>query len=279
MQMTFEDYINNPMGKSSAVMSASYREILRSQYKLKFDNILLREKGKIDYRLFKDEKVNTYWIYCKIPSEMCKDFYYDTIIKFYADEKVKSGGKDLFKYYARFYSNDPAFVYTYAYVFAHNDLFIGELSSKMSKEALKQKPSEKNPKEDVGYVKSIYFVYLLMQNRNLNKTSVFEKQSDPLDPKFFMSNVMDADQKIAERQEAGKGVSQRKKVRIDDDMLRKVNRVTKGNLSDKAKDRLAVNTTKKVNKISNLGHMNNIGKAGKKNNVNVIKPIQKRKKK
>jgi hypothetical protein len=279
MQMTFEDYINNPMGKSSAVMTVAHREIMKGQYKVKFDNILLREKGKLDYRLFKDSKNNTYWIYCKVPSELCKNFYYDTLIKFSADEKVKSGGRDLFKYYARFYSNDPAFVYTYAYVFAHNKLFIDELSSKMSKEALRSKPSEKNPREDIGYVKSIYFVYLLMQNRNLNKVSVFEKQSDPLDANFLMNNIMPADQKIAEREEAGRGVSQRKKVKIDDDMLRKVNRLTKGNLSDRAKDRLAITTNKKVNKISNIGHMNNIGNVGKKNNVNTIKSIQKRKKK
>ena len=279
MQMTFEDYIMNPAGKGSAVMTAPQREMARARYKLKFDNILLREKGKIDYRLFKDSKNNEYWVYCKIPSELCKDFYYDTIIKFHADEKVKSGGRDLFKYYARFYSNDPSFVYTYAYVFAHNKLFINELASKMSREALKQKPNEKNPREDIGYVKSIYFVYLLMQNRDLNKVSIFEKQCDPLDMNFILNNVMEADQKIAEREEAGRGVSQRKKVRVDDDMLRKINKVTKGNLSDKAKDRLAVNTTKRVKKISNIGHMNNIGNAGKKNNVNIIKPIQKRKKK
>ena len=279
MQMTFEDYITNPMGKSSAVMTAAHREILRGQYKVKFDNILLREKGKIDYRLFKDSKNNEYWIYCKIPSELCKNFYYDTIIKFSADEKVKSGGRDLFKYYARFYSNDPSFVYTYAYVFAHNNLFINELSSKMSKTALTQSPSEKNPGNNVGYVKSLYFVYLLMENRNLNKVSTFEKQADPLDPNFLMNNVMPADQKIAEREEAGRGVSQRKKVKVDDATLRKINRITKGKLSERAKDRLAVTTTKTVKSISNLGHMNNIGKVGKKNNVNTIQPIQKRKKK
>ena len=174
MQMTFEDYINNPMGKGSAVMSAAHREVMRMQYKKKFDNILLREKGKLDYRLFKDSKSNTYWVYVKIPSELCKDFYYDTIIKFYADEKVKGGGKNLFKYYAEFYSNDPAFVYTYAYVFSHNNLFIRELTSKMSKEALRKAPVEKNPTESVGYVKSLYFVYLLMENRNLNKVDIFE---------------------------------------------------------------------------------------------------------
>lgn len=264
MQMTFEDYINNPMGKGSAVMSAAHREVMRMQYKKKFDNILLREKGKIDYRLFKDNKSNTYWIYAKIPSELCKDFYYDTIIKFYADEKVKAGGRDLFKYYAEFYSNDPSFVYTYAYVFSHNNLFIRELSSKMSKEALKKAPKEKNPTESVGYVKSLYFVYLLMQNRNLNKVNIFEKQSDPLDPNFFRTNVMNADQKIAEREEAGRGVSQRKKVVLDDKMARKVTRMAGDKLSDRSRDRLAVKTTKTTKKISNISEVKTTKKTKRK---------------
>ena len=224
MKMTFEDYINNPMGKGSAVMSAAHREVMRMQYKKKFDNILLREKGKIDFRLFKDEKNNTYWIYVKIPS-------------------------------SEFYSNDPAFVYTYAYVFSHNDLFIKELASKMSKEALRRAPKEKNPTESVGYVKSLYFVYLLMENRNLNKTSIFEKQCNPLDPNFFRTNVMPADQKIAEREEAGRGVSQRKKVVLDKQMARKVTKMTGDKMTDRAKDRLAIKTTKRTKKISNVSEV------------------------
>jgi hypothetical protein len=252
MQITFEDYINNPMGKGSSVMSVSHRELMRMQYKKKFDNILLREKGKIDYRMFTDTSKNEYWMYVKIPSELCKDFYYDTLVKFYADKNVKGGGKNLFKYNVRFYSNDPAFVYTYAYVFAHNDLFINELISKMSKTALKKAPTEKNPSNSVGYVKSIYFVYLLMDNRSLNKTSVFEKQAEPLNVQFLMDNIMPADQKIAEREEAGMGVSQRKKVILDDQMMKRVTRMAGKALTDKAASRLAVKTSKRIKTISNI---------------------------
>jgi len=251
MEMTFNDYIMNPMGKGSAVMSASHREFSRMQYQHKFDNILLREKGKIDYRLFKDSKDNTYWIYAKIPSETCKEFYYDTLIKFYTDQSVKEGGRDLFKYKVKFFSNDPAFVYTYAYVFSHNNLFIEELTSKMSKIALNQAPVEKNPDESVGYVKSIYFVYLLMQNRNLNKLNIFEQQSDPLDPFYIKENVMEADMKIAEREEAGKAVSHKKKVRLDKSTYNKLRRMTGNAWTDKANDRVVVNTTRKVKKVSN----------------------------
>ena len=264
MQITFGEYITNPMGKGSAVMSVSHREFMRMQYKKKFDNILLREKGKIDYRLFNDRTKNEYWIYVKIPSEVCKDFYYDTLIKFSANENVKGAGRDLFKYNVRFYSNDPSFVYTYAYVFAHNDLLIKELTSKMSKEALKKAPTEKNPTNSVGYVKSIYFVYLLMENRNLNKINIFEKQAEPLNTHFLMDNIMPADQKVAEREEAGRGVSQKKKVVLDDKMAKKVKRMAGDSLTDKAANRLAVKTTKRVKSISNTNTTKTTKKVKKK---------------
>jgi WD40 repeat protein len=49
-----------------------------------------------------------------------------------------------------------------------------------------------------------------------------------------------------------------RKVIIDDKTLNKVNRLTKGNLSDKAKDRLAVKTTKTVKKISNINSSSSV---------------------
>lgn len=264
MQITFGDYITNPMGKGSAVMSAAHREFMRMQYKKKFDNILLREKGKINYRMFTDKARNEYWIYVKIPSEVCKDFYYDTLVKFSANENVKGAGRDLFKYNVKFYSNDPSFVYTYAYVFIHNDLFIKELATKMSKEALKKAPTEKNPTNSVGYVKSIYFVYLLMENRNLNKVNIFEGQAEPLNMHFLMDNIMPADQKVTEREEAGRGVSQKKKVVLDDKMANKVKRMAGKALTDKASSRLAVKTTKKVKTISNTNNIKTTKKVKKK---------------
>lgn len=262
--MTFEEYVFNPLGKGSALVPAAQRELMKSRYKVKFDNILLREKGKMDFRLFRNSKDNTYWIYVKIPSELVKDFYYDTVIKFYTDESVKGGGSDLFKYNVKFYSNDPSFVYTYAYVFNQNQMFIEELTSKMSKEALTQPPVQKNPSNSVGYVKSLYFVYLLMKNRDLNKISIFENQSEVLVPKFFKENVMPADEKIAAREEAGRGVSQRKKIKLTKEEYDKVNKLAGGKLSDKAKDRFAVTTTKTVKKISNINNIKSTKKSKRK---------------
>ena len=250
MDITFNQYIVNPMGKNNAIMSSSSREFMKMTYKKKFDNLMLRENGKMEFHLYTAPN-NIYWIYAKVPSEVVKKFYYDVLIKFTATEKVKSGGKDLFEYNVQFFSNDPAFVYTYAYVFTKNNLFIKELSSKMSKIALKKTPKEKNPSETIGYVKSLYFVYLLMQNRNLNKVGIFEKQSEPLNIPFLLSNIEEADKKIEERQELGAKVSQKKKVELDKDTLKKVQRFG-GGLSNSAKERIVVRTTNTVGKIKNI---------------------------
>ena len=79
MEMTLEQYILNPMGKNNAVLNASTREIMRKTYTSKFDNILLREHGKIEYYLYEDSKNNAYWMDAKIPSETVKNFYYDVV--------------------------------------------------------------------------------------------------------------------------------------------------------------------------------------------------------
>ena len=47
MDMTFDDYIQNPMGRENAVISN--RNMYRDLYKAKLDKILVRENGKIEY--------------------------------------------------------------------------------------------------------------------------------------------------------------------------------------------------------------------------------------
>ena len=245
--MTLDEYIKNPMGKDNAVLNATTRELIRAQYSAKFDNILLRENGKIEYYLYTHSKKNTYWVHAKIPSETVKNFYYVVIFKFYTTEKVSSGGSNLFEYNVRFFSNDPAFVFTHAHVFRENDLFIEELRSKMSKEALKKSPTTTNPHNNLGYVKTIYFAYLLMKNKKLNNLTRFKAESRELDPKLLLSEVMEADEKIALRLEEGSKVSKRKTVVIDKNLARKIS--SQG--GDLSNSRFKVGTTKTVGTIKN----------------------------
>lgn len=245
MQMTLDNYILNPMLKQNAILNAATREIMRKQYENKFNLLLLRENGKIKYNLYYYEKDNSYWALMKIPSETVPNFYYDLVFKFTADASI-GGTNDLFKFNVQFFSNDPAYTYTYAYVFRKNDVWIKELASKLSREALTKSPKEKNPDEQIGYEKVIYFGYLLMKQRGLNKLTRFKSESSPLVPKDFVQLIEPADSKIAKRQELGSKISKRKKINISKDLYAKVNKAAGGNLSDEAKNRFAVKTTKVI---------------------------------
>ena len=247
MEMTFEQYILNPMGKSNAVLNAAVRETQRKLYMHKFDNIMLREKGSVEYTLYTDERHNLYWAYIRVPSETVPKFSYDVIIKFYTG--ANGGGENnLFKWNVQFFSNDPAFVYTYAYVFNKNGLFIPELRSKMDKIALRKEAKEKNPDEVVGYVKTLYFAYLIMENKNINKISKFRAEAKPLNTKEILANVMDADEKIALRQEEGLHISHRKKIVLDEKTAKKVIKAAGDNANT---DRLRIKTTKRIGTLTN----------------------------
>lgn len=248
MEITMDQYVLNPMGKNNAVLNSAAREIMRRTYMNKFDNILLRESGKIEYYLYYNSKDNSYWIHAKIPSETVKKFYYDIVFKFTAKENVLLDGRDLFKYNVNFFSNDPAFIYTYAHVFAKNQLIIKELISKVSKIAIKTPATEKNPTNTVGYVKTIYFTYLLMRNRNINKIDRFKAESKPFDLKFLLSNIEHADDKIADRQEQGRYVSHKKKIRLDQKTANSLKRIGG---SDINMSRIEVATTNRIKNIKN----------------------------
>lgn len=195
MDMTFDDYIQNPMGRENAVISN--RNMYRDLYKAKLDKILVRENGKIEYHCYAIGK--KYMCYLKIPSEVVPKFYYDVLIEFSPSKKLVGSGS-LKDYNVRFFSNDPSFVFTFAHAFLKNGLFINNFSDKMSEKAIKEVAKEKNPKNQVGYVKSLYFAYLIMQSRGLFSKL---KYVDPYSEIMVKRSIMPADKKIKERQEAG----------------------------------------------------------------------------
>lgn len=209
MNMTFDQYIANPMGKKNAVFSN--REMFRTMYKQKLDVLLVREVGKVKYDLYTSKK-GKYYIHFKIPSEKIKGIYYDTVIEFYTDQHSAELSRNLNNYYVRFYSNDPSFVFTFAHAFRANDMLIKDLECKMSKKALKEVAKEKNPKNEVGYVKSIFFAYLLMKQYGLFEKVQFKSYAKQYNPRTFKDQITHADQKIEERINAVEKEAKEKRV-------------------------------------------------------------------
>lgn len=252
--MTFEQYITNPMGKNNAILSSTTRESIRKDYTNRFNRLLLRENGKIDYTLYRNDSNNTYFIHIKIPSETVENFYYDVVIKFSANASIKDNGRDLRYYNIQFYSNDPAFVFTYAHTFIKNGLFVKELLPKMSKEAVKTKAKEKNPQDINGYVKSIYFAYLYMQQRGLfNKIQYLTAK--PFNLKELLSSVEDADTKIEDRQVKGKVKNKKKKEEITN-----VKVLPNGNIKYTKNVKYSTNTKNTKIVLSNVKKTNTVKK-------------------
>lgn len=208
--MTFEEYIQNPMGKDTAVMSN--RSMYKTLYTAKFDKVMVREAGNIQYKAYHVGK--RYICYIKIPSEVVAKFYYDVLIEFSPGKGINVGN-DLKKYNVRFFSNDPSFVYTFAHAFIKNKIFFTDFERKMSKKAIKNVAKMKNPSDQVGYVKSLYFAYIAMTRKGLfSKTRYVDSYSESV----LMKEVMHADKKIEARQMGASEVSKKKKQ--DDENLK-----------------------------------------------------------
>lgn len=201
--MTFDEYIQNPMGEKNAVISN--RTMYRNYYQEKLDKVMVREQGKIDYKAYTAGK--RYIMYIKIPSEVVPNFYYDVLIEF-TPPKSQIVGFKLDKYDVKFYSNDPSFVYTFAHAFKRNGMFFTEYEDKMSERALKEKADEKNPKDLVGYVKSLYFAYLIMRKRGLFSTVHYVNSYNS---KAVHREIMDAEKKIEVRKLAAEELAEEKR--------------------------------------------------------------------
>ena len=203
--MTFQQYIDNPLGRRNAVFSQ--RDMYKQLYTQKFDAVFMREAGRINYTLYYDKGNDQFYAHVKIPSEVVPKFYYDVVIKFYTTDNGLRVGNTLNEYDVQFFSNDPAFVFTYERVFHKLKMFVEECKPRASKIALRKDPKETNPYEVPGYVKSIYFCYLFMKRSNLFSKALYRQTGYPFNLKKLLSEIDPTDKKIADRQVKGEEVA------------------------------------------------------------------------
>lgn len=249
MKMTFKEYINNPMGIKNSVFSN--REIYRNLYKEKLDKILVRESGKINYVLYKNK--NIYIVHIKVPSEVVKKFYYDVVLQFYPMSSKDTLSTSISNYGVKFFSNDPSFVYTFAHAMITNKMYIMDLIPKMSKEAISTVAKVRNPKNEIGYVKSIYFAYLIMQNYKLFDKIKFTTEGKPYNKILFLKTIMHSDEKIRLRQEkANEQEKIKKKSKTIETKPTSRERTTKSNENiTNIKSSSSDNKIKSINKFGN----------------------------
>ena len=76
----------------------------------------------------------------------------------------------------------------------------------MVKAAIEKKAVEKNPKDEIGYVKSLVFMYFAIQQFNLFQKSQYDIKAQPYSKDVWKS-VEHAEDKIRERQEKGNAIA------------------------------------------------------------------------
>lgn len=257
--MTLEEYSKNPMGQKNALFSQ--RDMYRKLYTEKFDKLLLRENGKFQCKLYMNN--DKYYIYLKIPSEVINDFYYDVVIELYTKNPIYKMNRNLNNYDFKCYSNSPDYVFTFAHAMIKNNMFINDLKPKMSKLAIDKVAKERNPKNQIGYIKGLYFAYLYIKKMNLLAKISFEANGEKYDKKILLDQIMHADEKIALRQQ--RNIEKEKKDKLE----------KKKTEMDNANIRTDVKPTSNVKKSNFIKKVNNIKKTAKINTTKKTKTTKK----
>ena len=198
-EMTFDKYIDNPSGGSVIPNRNMYREM----YAKKFDALMVREEGKTNYTVYKDK--DDYYIHLKVPSEAVFNYYYDVVVRLYTKDPAKKVNMNLRQHAVQFFSNDPAFVYTFAYAFKHKDIFVKDLSSKLSRKTLSNKFNNneartRNVNHEIFYVKSLFFAYIIMDKENLFDRNKLDQIAVKYSKSKLLNEVMSFEEKNDERQ-------------------------------------------------------------------------------
>lgn len=193
-KITFDEWIRNPSESRSRIVGE--QDIAKNVYNDKYNKMILLCGGRIEYHLF-HEDTKRYIIYLKIPSDSVKSLSYDVVVEFSTEDEFKRRIDNLNGYRVRFFSNDPNFIFTYAYTYNKNGLLLPYLRNKINVKALKEKPKITNPNTLVGYVKSFYFAYIFMKNKGLfNKLNWLQAGSINQMHQILSSSIMHSDDKL-----------------------------------------------------------------------------------
>lgn len=203
LKQTLRDYMNNPAGKGSTVIPN--RQLVIDDFRRRYEKI--KEHHKFDVTIYKVR--NDYLFHVLVPSEdKDKDIKYDVVLQFTMADEDFSNDINIHRYYVKFFSNSPSFVYTYAYTYNKNGILINELVNKYTDEVIDNPPGTRNPQQIISFEKTIYFACLhLMSSPSYTNKLYLNSHARSLNFNLLVKNVRTADGILMEYKKA-----QRKKV-------------------------------------------------------------------
>lgn len=220
--MTFAQFLQNPTGPYSSFFGK--RENIKLDLEQRYNQLLSKQKPRNPSGFIKNiylENKKDYYFVFSIPSEKFDSLYYDVVIRFFPKTTAVAAESTLLNYNIQFFSNSPAFVYTYAYISNKDKLLIPFLKGKLNKLSLTQAPTVKNPVEIYGFEKSIYFSLLYIKSNGLHVKSMLSSKVE----KFNQGNIKKSCRKSDEIQELYNNEKMKEKIKKDN--LKKENKKTK----------------------------------------------------
>lgn len=174
--LTMKQFLQNPSGSYSA--SFARRDLIIANLEERFAKLYANRKNDFKVKMFRGTNKNEYFFYVQVPSEKYDKLVYDVVIQFIPVDLNTLSAQNIDNYAMKVYTNDPAFIYTYAYWFNQDGITITNLIDKYPPKSLSDKPVVKNQEGIYGYLKSLYWALLYIKYNELNKKVNINKNLD-----------------------------------------------------------------------------------------------------
>lgn len=197
--VTINQFLRNPAGKGSA--AGARRDLIIADLNKRFDTLM--KEAKKDFKMEVFQENNNYFFVFKIPSEhftnskLIKDkLLYDVVIQLLP---IGDAHNDLTlnRYAVKVFSNAPNFTFTYAYVYNKDGIIIDFLKNKLPNLALTKPPEIRNPHQEYGFEKSVYFALLYITTGKYSTKSLLRKSKD-LNILKLTQTIITSDAKLSE---------------------------------------------------------------------------------
>lgn len=194
------DQLINPFGKGQAVFAyRNHIKELSRRYEEKIKDLISVQV--LEYQ-------NSYFFLVKVPSESNDKnpkttIFYDVLFEFIpANPFMRENHATIMDYDIKLYSNDPAFIYTFTYVYYIKRHLITMPSGYYSRYAQKKPANVRNPYEMVGVTKTVFFaIHYLQSNHRFDKTWLKENSIQKMTKTAFLKLAATQDEKMLEVQQ------------------------------------------------------------------------------
>lgn len=168
--MDLQQFMEAPAGKGD---SSTNRTVLRSQLDEKYYKLMKNPKKNIRVYFYKTKGGDVYYIHLIIPTETERTNSYDVVFCFTDTDGSHKLASSIINYDIKVFCNAPSFAYTFARVYADNNMLIRDLSSKYDRDILRKTPDTRNRYGIINYDKYTYFAAkYLQESRMLNKVTL-----------------------------------------------------------------------------------------------------------